>query len=61
MNQMELHFTGHGEPEVPVDATVVERALCDAQHIGSIDGATPERAHQDIPPSVARLVWHRDH
>ena len=47
--------------QVPVDATVVERALCDAQHIGSIDGAAPERAHQDIPPSVARLVWHRDH
>jgi len=47
--------------QVPVEATVVERARCDAQHIGSIDGATPERAHQDIPPSVARFVWHRDH
>jgi hypothetical protein len=29
-------------------------ALCDAQHIGSIDGDDPERAYQDIPPSVAR-------
>ncbi|HMG55912.1 MAG TPA: HNH endonuclease signature motif containing protein [Kofleriaceae bacterium] len=47
--------------QVPVDATVVERALCDALHIGSLDGAAPERAHQDIPPSVARFVWHRDH
>ena len=31
-------------------------AMCDAQHIGSIDGAPPERAHQDVPPSVVRLV-----
>jgi hypothetical protein len=34
--------------------------MCDAQHIGSIDGTEPERAYQDIPPSVARLVWRRD-
>jgi hypothetical protein len=34
--------------------------MCDAQHIGSIDGDAPERAYQDIPPSVARLVWRRD-
>jgi hypothetical protein len=26
----------------------------------AIDGPAPERAHQDIPPSVARFVWHRD-
>src|SRR4029079_4538850 len=36
------------------------RALCDAQHIGSIDGAAPERAYQDIPPSVVRFVWRRE-
>jgi HNH endonuclease len=46
--------------KVPVAPAVVERALCDAQHIGSIDGNAPERAHQDIPPSVARFVWRRD-
>jgi hypothetical protein len=34
--------------------------MCDAQHLGSIDGETPERAHQDVSPSVARLVWRRD-
>jgi hypothetical protein len=45
---------------VAIDAAAVDRALCDAQHIGSIDGDEPERAHQDIPPSVARLVWRRD-
>jgi hypothetical protein len=45
---------------VAIDAVAVERALCDAQHIGSIDGDGPERAHQDIPPSVARFVWRRD-
>ena len=37
------------------------RDVDQAQHIGSIDGATPQRAHQDIAPSVARLVWRRDH
>jgi hypothetical protein len=40
--------------------TAVERALCDAQHLGSLDGDAPERAHQDIAPSVARFVWRRD-
>lgn len=34
--------------------------MCDAQHIGSIDGDAPERASQDIPPSVVRFVWRRD-
>jgi hypothetical protein len=45
---------------VPVDAATLARARCDAQHIGSIDGDQPERAHQDVPPSVARFVWARD-
>jgi hypothetical protein len=49
-----------GGARIPIDTPAVDRAMCDAQHIGSIDGAAPERAHQDIPPSVARLVWHRD-
>jgi RuvA, C-terminal domain/HNH endonuclease len=46
--------------QIPIDAAAVDRALCDAQHIGSIDSTTPTRAHQDIPPSVKRLVWRRD-
>jgi uncharacterized Zn-binding protein involved in type VI secretion len=46
--------------QIAIDPTAVDRALCDAQHIGSIDGAGPERAHQDIPPAVARFVWRRD-
>ncbi|HEX7838441.1 MAG TPA: HNH endonuclease signature motif containing protein, partial [Kofleriaceae bacterium] len=46
--------------KIAIDLPAVERAMCDAQHIGSIDSATPERAYQDIPPSVARLVWRRD-
>jgi len=50
---------GAGE-KVPIDVAALERARCDAQHIGSIDGETPERASQDIPPSVVRFVWHRD-
>ncbi len=46
---------------IPVDAATVARADCDAQMIGSIDGDTPERASQTVPPSVVRLVWRRDH
>src|SRR5215510_8813381 len=46
--------------QIAVCAAAVDRAMCDAQHIGSIDGDEPERAYQDIPPSVARLVWRRD-
>jgi hypothetical protein len=46
--------------QIAVDAAAVDRAQCDAQHIGSIDGAQPERVHQDIPPSVVRFVWRRD-
>src|SRR4051812_12126566 len=46
--------------KLAIDRASVERALCDAQHIGSIDADIPERAHQDIPPSIARLVWRRD-
>lgn len=46
--------------QVPVDAVTVERARCEAQHVGSLDGDHPERAHQDIPPSVIRFVWRRD-
>jgi hypothetical protein len=45
---------------VAVDAATVERAQCDAQEIGSLDGPGPERAHQDVSPSVARFVWRRD-
>ncbi|HEU4734331.1 MAG TPA: HNH endonuclease signature motif containing protein [Kofleriaceae bacterium] len=46
--------------QIAVGPAAVDRALCDAQHIGSIDGAAPERAYQDIAPSVVRFVWRRD-
>jgi hypothetical protein len=46
--------------QVPVDAETLERARCDAQHIGALDGDGPERAHQDIPPSIDRFVRRRD-
>ena len=50
-----------GGARVPIGPAIVDRALCDAQHVGSIDAPAPQRAYQDIPPSVARLVWQRDH
>jgi hypothetical protein len=46
--------------KIAISPAGVERAICDAQHIGSLDGAEPERAHQDVPPSVVRFVWRRD-
>jgi hypothetical protein len=49
-----------GGATIAIGADAVERAMCDAQHIGSIDEDVPGRAYQDIPPSVARLVWRRD-
>ena len=46
--------------KIAIDAAAVDRAHCDAQHIGALDAEVPPRATQDIPPSVARLVWRRD-
>ncbi|HEU4728948.1 MAG TPA: HNH endonuclease signature motif containing protein [Kofleriaceae bacterium] len=46
--------------QIAVSPAAVDRALCDAQHLGSIDGAAPERAYQDVAPSVVRFVWRRD-
>ena len=45
---------------IAVGPAAVERAYCDAQHIGSLDGVAPERAYQDVSPSVARFVRRRD-
>ncbi len=43
----------------PLDAADTERALCDAQHVGCLDGE-PTRATQDIAPRVRRFVVRRD-
>ncbi|MGE0550275.1 MAG: HNH endonuclease [Kofleriaceae bacterium] len=44
-----------------MDPAELERAECDAQWVGSLDGQEPARAEQDITPRVRRLVWRRDH
>jgi hypothetical protein len=46
---------------VPISAGALARAECDAQYIGSVDTAQPARAHQDVSPATARLVYRRDH
>jgi hypothetical protein len=46
--------------KLAVDRAAVERAYCDAQHIGSTEDVVPVRAEQDVPPSVVRFVWRRD-
>nr|HEX4315951.1 HNH endonuclease [Kofleriaceae bacterium] len=50
-----------GGRAIAIDDASLERARCDAQHVGSIDGDEPERARQDIPPAVVRFVWRRGH
>jgi len=50
-----------GGVTVEVAPPVIERALCDAQELGSLDAESPERAKQTIPPAVRRLVMRRDH
>ncbi len=50
-----------GGRRVEIDTAALERAQCDAQHIGSLDGPQPERATQTIPPATVRFVWRRDH
>jgi len=39
----------------------IERALCDAQNIGSLEGNDTPRASQTIPPAIRRKVLRRDH
>jgi hypothetical protein len=49
-----------GGARVQLDQPAIDRALCDAEHIGATDRAVPMRAHQDITPATRRFVLHRD-
>lgn len=50
-----------GGKRVPINRSAIEKARCDAMHIGRIDGvAPPRRATSDVTPSVRRFVWLRD-
>ncbi len=59
---------------VEISRPALETALCDAEHIGSVDAtdagspasakhgaAVATRAKQDIPPALRRKVYRRDH
>ncbi|HEY5951220.1 MAG TPA: HNH endonuclease signature motif containing protein [Kofleriaceae bacterium] len=46
---------------VEMSPAALETALCDAEHIGSLDGDQVDRAKQDIPPALRRKVKRRDH
>jgi hypothetical protein len=48
-----------GGKRIPIAATDVERAECDAQWIGSLDDG-PQAASQDVPPKTRRFVFRRD-
>jgi hypothetical protein len=50
-----------GGQAIEVAPEAIERARCDAEHLGRVDAAEPARASQDVPPAVRRLVEHRDH
>src|SRR5437764_3198059 len=49
-----------GGRDIAVSEAVIERAMCDANVIGSLDGDLPERASQTIPPAIRRFVLARD-
>jgi hypothetical protein len=38
----------------------IDRACCDAEHLGSLDASDPERATQDVSPAKRRLIRRRD-
>jgi hypothetical protein len=46
---------------IDVAPSVLERARCDAEHLGRVEAETPARVTTDIPPSVRRLIHRRDH
>ena len=47
--------------EIDVGPEVLERASCDARHLGSLDAATPERATTTVTPRMREQVFARDH
>ena len=47
--------------EVDVGSEVVDRALCDAETIGSLNAQDPERVRTTVTPRVRRQVLARDH
>jgi len=49
-----------GGRRIAIGAAAFQRAECDAEHIGSLDAAHPERAHQAVPPATQRFVIARD-
>ena len=49
-----------GGREIEVDPRVVERAACDAVHLGSLDAAAPERATTTVTPRKRAQVLARD-
>ena len=50
-----------GGVTVEMSPPAIERAWCDAEHIGSLDGGIAERATQTVPPAIRRTVARRDH
>ena len=54
-------FQNAAGKDIAISARALERAECDAQRVGSLDGEAPERTKQDIPPRVRDFVWRRDH
>ena len=53
-------FEEGGGVKFAINATALAIAECDAQRIGSIEGGTPARATQDVPPRTQRFVRRRD-
>jgi hypothetical protein len=50
-----------GGEAVAVDGATVAMAQCDAQRVGRVDGGSPVRASQTVPPRIRRAVLRRHH
>ncbi|HEY5945219.1 MAG TPA: DUF222 domain-containing protein, partial [Kofleriaceae bacterium] len=60
-SQCKRGWQDSGGVTIEMSPAAVETALCDAEHIGSLEGDQVERAKQTIPPAVRRKVKRRDH
>ena len=49
-----------GGLELDVSDEVIEKAHCDARHVGSLDVPTPERATSSVTPRIREQVFARD-
>jgi HNH endonuclease len=46
--------------EFPIAQSTIDRAVCDAEHLGALDAEAPERLTSSVTPRLRRQVFARD-